>query len=71
MRGELNKIMMSRNLKSARVRAGLTVGEVAERMMVTRQCVYIWERDPSKLKVTQLDKLAELYGCDLAYFFGL
>ena len=71
MRGQINELVVSNNLKSARIKAGLLQDQVAERLGVSRQTMSSYETDPGKLKLAQFLQLAEIYGCSIGYFFGL
>ncbi len=50
------------SLAAARVNAGLTQKEVAQRLNVGRSTVASWERGATEPKVAQAKKLSELYG---------
>lgn len=67
----INSRTVSRNLKRGRIEAGLTVANVAERLGVSRQTVYNWERTPDTITLEKWRKLAALYQKPLNYFFGV
>lgn len=71
MKGTINELVVSNNLKSARIKAGLLQDQVAERLGVSRQTVNTYENHPENLKLWQYMKLAEIYGCSVSYFFGI
>lgn len=71
MRGQIMKEIVSNNLKSARVKNGLLQGEVAERLGVSRQTISNWETDPTNLTLDRFSQLAEIYNCEVSYFFGV
>ena len=56
---------MKITLRGARVNAGIMVKEVAERMGVTAQTIYNWERGISEPSIKNLIKLCEMYGITL------
>ena len=53
---------MKMNLKTARVAAGMTQAEAAERLGVTGPTVCLWETGKRIPKVTTFFRLCELYG---------
>jgi len=58
-------------LKECRVRALLSLGDVAEEMSVTKQAVSSWENGRTKLNALQLADLVLLYGVSADYIlFG-
>lgn len=70
MRGTIESVVVSNNLKSARVRNGLLQEDVAKLLGVSRQTIISYENNPENLKLWQFNKLAEIYGCSVNYFFG-
>lgn len=66
----INPAIVANNLRSARVRAGLTQEEAAERLGVYRQTVVRYEANPASINLKKFLQLAELYGCSVSYFFG-
>ncbi|MGM9884689.1 helix-turn-helix transcriptional regulator [Streptococcus hyointestinalis] len=54
--------MLKDNLKKARLKAGLTQKEVAERLGVAQQQYARWEQGHRNPKIEVLDKLAEIFG---------
>ena len=71
MRGEINELVVSNNLKSARVRKGMLQEDVARELGVSRQTENAYENKPGNLKLSQFMKLAEIYDCSIGYFFGI
>ena len=56
----------------AAIRGDKTLEDFAKSIGVSRQAVAKWERGDSPPKVVQLEKIAEVYGFDLAFIaFGL
>lgn len=51
--------------KTARIKAGKTVGEVVEYMGVSDVAIYQWEAGIYLPRTAKLVKLAELYGCSV------
>lgn len=49
-------------LEAARVNAGLTQDQVAEKMQLTRATIIAWEKGRRILKIWELDALCEIYG---------
>ena len=45
---------LKRNIKSLRVRAGYTQEEVAEKLELSRETVFRWEKDPQKMPAIKL-----------------
>ena len=61
--------IISNNIKSYRVRAGLKQYEVAEKLGVSRVTYNDYEVNPQKLKIETLEKMANIFNCDIADFF--
>lgn len=57
------------SLAAARVNAGLTQRDVAEKMEVSTNTIVNWENKKSTPSVLQGRKLAKLYGIDLDRIF--
>lgn len=55
---------MQISLKAARVNAGLTQREAAERIGVDVSTIVKWEAGKTSPKATQLQKLCDVYGVD-------
>ena len=57
-------------LKAARVNAGLSQEEVAERLHVSRSTLRSWESGNTDPKISQFMMLCQLYGvsCDNIFF---
>ena len=53
---------MAITLKAARVNAGLTQAQAAEKMGVTKEMVSNWERGLSFPNVKRIQKIEEVYG---------
>ena len=61
--------MFQLSLKSARVNAGMTAKEVAERVGVHHQTIGKYEKDSSDISVSLLNELSELYQIPVDYIF--
>lgn len=48
--------------RDARVKAGMSVSDVSEKLGVTRTAVYQWESEMFQPRVPMLVKIAKLYG---------
>lgn len=48
-------------LKAARVNAGFTQEEVAEKLGVSARQIWIWEKSPGDIKQKYIKQLAEMY----------
>ncbi len=57
------------SLAAARVNAGLTQEEVAEKMHIGKQTIVNWEKGISEPKISQMDMLLELYQIDRDFIF--
>ena len=55
----------------ARQRAGLTQGELAEKLGTVQQVVADWERHPYALRPDQLKSLAEVLNVSTDYLLGI
>lgn len=62
---------LATKLFEIRKTAGLTQGEFAARLYVTRQAVSRWENGETTPTIDTLKKLAELFSVDANAFFGL
>lgn len=62
---------VSKNMKTARLRAGYTQEQAAAKLGTSRMTVHNWEKDPGGLGFDKWQKLAQLYGVSVSYFFGL
>lgn len=56
-------------LKAARVNAGLTQEEAAEKMHVSRSTLRSWENGHTDPKLSQFMMLCQLYGVSCDYIF--
>lgn len=56
-------------MSAARVNAGLTQGQLAEEMGVSRTTVVSWEKGRTAPDITQAKRLAEVVGLDLDFIF--
>lgn len=63
--------MLGENLKSLRIRQGITQSELASEMHVVRQTVSKWEQNISVPDADQLKKLAEILGTDISSLMGI
>lgn len=62
--------MISQNIKEARMKAGLSQEELAQRLHVVRQTVSKWERDLSVPDAQMLIELAEVLGVSVSDLLG-
>lgn len=69
MKNVINQKQVSEKLKLARLKKGLSVPEVAEALNVSRQTVYNWEKDASRIPLRTFTALSDLYGVKTLYFF--
>lgn len=58
------------NLKIARIKAGLSQREVAERLSVNINTVSRWEKGTQKIQIDSLLLLADLYGTTTDFLLG-
>lgn len=71
MENLINGDAVKKNMRSARVKAGYTQTTAAKALGLTKQTLSNWERDPGKLKMEKFLLLAQLYGVNVTYFFGV
>lgn len=57
------------NIDAERARKGLTTGEMAEKMGVSRKTVYNWINN-GRIPQSALEKMADLFGCSIDYLLG-
>jgi len=60
-----------RGLAAARIRAGLTQTELALRLGLTRQSVYLWEAGLRNPGSAMLPRIARALGCEIEELFNL
>ena len=70
MNGAINFETVSRNLKGARVRKGLTQQDVADHLGVSLTTVRNLENNPASINLKKMIQFAELYGCTASSFFA-
>lgn len=58
------------NLKSERVRIGMSQGELAAKIGVTKGAVISWEKNINSCKAVNLNALADIFGCTCDYLTG-
>lgn len=63
----MDKLVIS--LAAARVNAGLTQAEVAEKLHVTNNTIVAWEKGTSEPKISQARALSDLYQIPLDNLF--
>lgn len=63
----MGKIQIS--LAAARVNAGLTQSDVAKALSVGKTTIVSWEKGKSEPKISQMDRLVELYNMPRDYIF--
>lgn len=61
---------LGQTLRAARQSRGLTQGQLAVRLCVTRQAISKWEQDQSQPDLDNLRQLAEVYGCTVDELLG-
>ena len=61
---------LGQTLRTARQAYGLTQGQLAIRLGVTRQAISKWEHGQSQPDLSNLRQLAELYGCTVDELLG-
>lgn len=54
------KPSFSQIIRDTRIRRGLTVAEVAERVGVSLPCVYLWETDQTRPRAANLSALCKV-----------
>ncbi|GEO58968.1 helix-turn-helix domain-containing protein [Companilactobacillus bobalius] len=60
---------MSEKLKYQRKKNGLSQGDVAKKLNITRQAISQWERGESRPDLENLHLISGIYHVDLSYFF--
>lgn len=60
---------MTIDIRSAAKKYGVKMGELAERMAVTRQTIHYYCEQGDKNSISQLKKIAEAIGCDISEFW--
>lgn len=58
------------NIQAERARAGLTMGDLARVLGVTRRTLYRW-MSQGHIPQSYLDRMATLFGCSVDYLLGL
>lgn len=69
----MNEIVIDRlrrNLKGIRVKSGYTQETAAEKLQVSRETMFRWEKEPEKMAFVKLAELAKLYNCSVVDFFA-
>lgn len=61
---------MPNNIKSERIRAGLSQQELAERLEVSPITIRNWESGKSVLSVSKLLALSDIFQCTTDYILG-
>lgn len=54
------------NIAAERARHGLTIGDFADKLNVTRKTVYNWDR-AGKIPANKLEEMADLFGVSIDY----
>lgn len=57
------------NIRAERSRVNLSQEDVAEKLGLTRRTYLTYEEDASTIKLGNLLKLAELFGCNIDAFY--
>lgn len=61
---------VSNILKSLRIREGLTQGELAEKLEMSRSAISMYERGEREPDFETLEKFADFFNVDMNYFTG-
>ena len=61
---------LRKNIKGLRVKAGYTQDQAAEKLELSKETIYRWEKEPQKMPITKLAVLAQLYNCTVNDFFA-
>lgn len=59
------------NIKSERVRMGLTQKKLADRLDVDERTVSNWESETTPVPSTKAVEMSGIFGCSIDYLFGL
>lgn len=62
---------MAMNMRSERVRRGLTAQQVAEKTGLSANSILNWERGATEPLAKNVITLASLYGCSVDYLLGI
>jgi transcriptional regulator with XRE-family HTH domain len=62
--------LLGENIAQARLQAGLTQQQLADKLGTTQRVITYWEREAVGLRADQLAKLAEALGVSADYFLG-
>lgn len=65
----INKERVGNRMKSARIAAGLSQTDVANKLGINVHTVCNWELRPDIVTFGKLEKFAEVCGVPLSYFF--
>ncbi len=60
---------ISNNIRSYRVRAGMTQEDVAKTLNISRMSYVRYENNPQKLKMETLQQIANIFHCNVVDFF--
>lgn len=63
--------MTPRNIRSERVRLGLTIDEAVKKLAIARNTLVNWECGKTQPNGSDLARLVSLYGCSADYLLGL
>lgn len=70
MRKAIDEEVVRMNLKIARIKAGLTQAEAADKVGISRQTLVGYESDPANITFKVFKRFANVYGCEMGFFFG-
>lgn len=59
------------NIKSERIRKGMTQKTLAKRLDVDERTVSNWENESTPVPSTKAVKMSDIFGCSVDYLFGL
>lgn len=57
------------NIEAERARHGLTIGDLAEKLNVTRKTIYNWQK-AGKIPANKLEEMADLFGVTIDYLLN-
>lgn len=60
---------LKKNMKFARLKSGYTQEDVADKLYVSRETVFRWEKLPEKMSFEKLVEVANLYNAKVTDFF--
>lgn len=61
--------MLYPNIATERARNGMTVGDLADKLEVTRKTIYNWQ-NAGHIPSDKLEQMADLFNCSVDYLLG-